>query len=316
MSNKTIAKFATFVIFTMASAILFQGCSQAASETTKSAVPSYDLPVVVGRIHSREIGEASGIAASRCQPDVYWLHNDSGNGPYIFAVNGQGISIGTWKVTGATNVDWEDIAIARDASGKCSIYIGEIGDNKQQRVEHAVYRIEEPTAGPQTADSTAKQPLETATAQVIRYRYPDYIQNAETLLVHPASGEIYVVTKRISGPAGIYRIPATDHVAAAEKIGEVAVPAVPNGLLTGGDISPDGRRLVLCDYSQGYEYTMPSTGSFTDIWKQEPETINIGKRDTGEAVGYAADGSALVAVSEGINQPLIRIAASNRKGQP
>jgi hypothetical protein len=312
MSNKTIAKFASFVIFTLASAILFQGCSRVASETPgRPAGTRYGPPRSVGKILSREVVEASGIAASQCQDDVYWIHNDSGDGAFIYAINGKGQGLGTWRVTGAANTDWEDIAVRKDGAGKCSIYIGEIGDNKQQRPEHTVYRVDEPVIGPESVGTTSKQPLETGRADAIRFKYPDYNQNAETLMVHPLSGDIYVVTKRISGPAGIYRVTAAaGELSVAQKIGEVAVPAVPNGLLTGGDISPDGKRMVLCDYSQGYEYTLPAAArDFADIWKQLPESIDIGKRDTGEAICYTADGSALMAVSEGINQPIIRISA-------
>ena len=68
--------------------------------------------------------------------------------------------------------------------------------------------------------------------------------------------------------------------------------------------------MVLCDYSQGYEYRIPQgSTNFNDIWTQEPQTVDIGKRDTGEAICYTFDGSGLMAVSEGINQPLISIPA-------
>src|SRR4051794_6987818 len=44
----------------------------------------------LGRIDSREITESSGLAASRKHPGVFWTHNDSGNGPYIFAITRDG----------------------------------------------------------------------------------------------------------------------------------------------------------------------------------------------------------------------------------
>ena len=40
------------------------------------------------------------------------------------------------------------------------------------------------------------------------FTYPNGSNNAETILVHPQIGDIYVVTKKESGPAGVFRIEA------------------------------------------------------------------------------------------------------------
>ena len=40
-------------------------------------------------------------------------------------------------------------------------------------------------------------------------------------------------------------------------LGELSVPTVFGGMITGGDISPDGLRVALCDYVQGYEIALP-----------------------------------------------------------
>ena len=43
----------------------------------------------------------------------------------------------------------------------------------------------------------------------------------------------------------------------SEKVADVAVPSEPEGLVTGGSISPDGRRVMLCDLKGGYELVLP-----------------------------------------------------------
>lgn len=310
MSNKTIAKFLEFVILITAVSGFFTGCGFVNSTPPKTRPDArYDRPQVTGKIKSRDVTEASGIAASRCQNDVLWTHNDSGDGPYIFALNSKGDNLGTWKVPNAQNIDWEDIAAVKDTAGQCYVYIGEIGDNKAKRHEHTVYRIREPIAGPATAGKTRDDAVPTENAQSVQFSYPDIDQDAETLIVHPVSGDIYVITKRISGPAGIYRIkPRFDlpTVQKAEKIGELSVPAIPNGFLTGGDISPDGRRVIICDYTRAYEYLLPETSSdFDDIWKQTAEPVELGDRSTGEAVCYSGDGLTIIATSEGKSAPVI-----------
>ena len=118
-------------------------------------------------------------------------------------------SLGTWKVPNAKNVDWEDIAAYKDKAGKCFLYIGEIGDNKTKRHEHTVYRVAEPVIVPENSNSNRKAPLDRPRMpRCFDFTYPDYDQDAETLMVHPKTGDIYVVTKRVSGPAGVYRIKA------------------------------------------------------------------------------------------------------------
>ena len=149
MSNKTIANFSLFVIFTALACLFFLGCGFVSSDVGKPPVDSsYGQPNVVGTIKVADITESSGLAASRCQSNVFWTHNDSGDDAFIFALNVSGDSLGTWKIPNAQNIDWEDIAAYKDRGGKCFIYIGEIGDNKSKRHEHAVYRVPEPLADP------------------------------------------------------------------------------------------------------------------------------------------------------------------------
>ena len=312
MSNKTIAKFSLFVILAWLSVMLFSGCGFVpANPGPVAANSTYGPPVITGKIKSGDIPESSGLAASRCQSDVLWTHNDSGDDAYIYALNSKGDNLGTWKVPNAQNIDWEDIAAYKDKSGKCFVYIGEIGDNKSQRRQHTIYCIPEPLAGQATVDTKKKDAIPTANASVIRFIYPDHDQDAETLMVNPNTGDIYVVSKRLSGPAGVYRIKPNFDAAetqTAEKIADLSVPAIPNGFLTGGDISPDGRRMIIVDYAQGYEYVLPEKDTnFDDIWKQTPEPLELGKRKTGESICYSADGTSIFAGSEGLHSPIIEL---------
>ena len=95
--------------------------------------PDFEKPVIVGRIESPDVTESSGIAASLCQPKVFWTHNDSGDDAFIFAMGENGKNLGTYRVTGARNSDWEDIASYKSPDGTCYLYIGDIGNNKLER---------------------------------------------------------------------------------------------------------------------------------------------------------------------------------------
>jgi len=299
--------------------IIAGGCSKAApvdgSEMT-SQPSTYSTPEMVGKIETDEIKESSGLSASACQ-DVLWTHNDAGSGAFIFGMTMQGRHLGTWKVQNAQNVDWEAIASYKDAGGKCFLLIGDIGDNDEIRSELTIYRIPEPQVMPEGASSNTKDPLQTAPAEALKFSYLDSPNNAETMLVHPKTGDIYIVTKKKKGQAAVHKLESAfglGPVTRTEKIAELSVPSDPPGLFTDGSMSPDGNRVILCDVKSGYELASPAGGSDADaIWKQKPVTVFLGDRKQGEGVTYAPDGRSLYASSEKKNAPIYRI--SRRAGE-
>ena len=315
MSNKTIAKFACLVIlFAFVSVFLFS-CSDSAPGQ-RSAVDAAELsgdfgrPATLGHIESPEIVESSGVAASLCTENVLWTHNDSGDDAFIFAINLQGKHLGTWRVTKARNEDWEDMATYKDASGTCYLYLGDIGNNRLERVEQRIYRVKEPLIPIYGRSSNKKNPLPTDAAEMLVFRYSDRPHDAETLMARPRTGEIYVLTKRFDGPSAVFRISpnfGSPSPIIAQQVGTIALPTVPNGFLTGGAISPDGKHAVVCDYAAGYVLDSDGSASFDDLWKQRPIRVDLGDRRQGEAITYSADGSAIITTSEKRNSPVIEV---------
>src|SRR5882757_10862027 len=134
MLSKNIIKFYAFVILTCLLSLFTLNCSsgfpQDAFRSNANGLmgdaeksKNYGEPKVTGHIQDKDVEEASGIAASRCAPDVYWTHNDSGDEAFIYAFNLKGEKIGTWRVPNAKNEDWEDIAAFKDKNGKCFLYL-------------------------------------------------------------------------------------------------------------------------------------------------------------------------------------------------
>ncbi|MBC7929320.1 MAG: hypothetical protein H7Z38_02035 [Rubrivivax sp.] len=291
----------------------------AASDTGGAAIASV-TPVLLAELEDRAVEESSGIAASAGNPGVFWTHNDSGDGPFVYAFDRQGRARGVWRVEGARAQDWEDIARGPGPeNGRSYLYVGDIGDNGGKRDSIVVYRFPEPIVEPAAAKTSRKDARATATAEALRLKYPDGPHNAEALLVHPSSGDIYVVTKG-GADAGVYKLNAPASVAEVGTLTRVATirgPGFFGALITGGDISPDGLRVALCDYANGYELRLPagSGQSFDDVWKQTPVIISLGARRQGEAVGYRHDGAALLATSEGLPAPLIEVMLPAQESQ-
>ena len=273
----------------------------------------YGPPVHLADLEDRSINESSGIAASRRNAKLLWTHNDSGDGPFIYAFDRQGKHRGVWRIAGASAIDWEDMAVGPGpAPGQSYIYIGDIGDNSRQREEVIVYRVIEPLITSEDSSSTKSNPRNTRAADVFRLKYPDGKHDAETLMVHPSTGDLYIVTKVMRAAAGVYKLKAPLQNAketTLTHVGDIRLPNLMVGFITGGDISPDGKRVVLCDYLAGSELILADTKAvdFDAIWKRQPVPVNLGSRKQGEAICYRSDGTALLLTSEGMPCPLIEI---------
>lgn len=317
MYYKTISKIFAFVISLLFVCNILTGCSFVSSQNeTNSPLPKeklsdkFNKPEIIGKISSKEIDESSGVVNSRCNPDVLWTHNDSENSPHIYALDKTGKKLGTWKVTGAKNDDWEDIATSKDEKGECFLYIGDIGNNVHSRNDFIVYKISEPKLSANDTASNDKNPLRTENAEVIKFNYPDFRRDAEALLIHPKTLDIYILTKRFSGASGVYKLSnyESGKTNQLKQIADFSLPAFPNGLVTGGEISSDGKRIILCDYFNAYEIEIEEEeNDFDKIWKDEPTIIELGNRKQGEAVCYSADATSIFATSEKEDSPIIEV---------
>ncbi|HEX8186993.1 MAG TPA: hypothetical protein VF586_01500 [Pyrinomonadaceae bacterium] len=272
-------------------------------------------PGQLATLEDRRVGESSGLVASRRSPGLLWTHNDSGDGPLVYAFDRAGRSRGTFRVEGAQAIDWEDIAAGPGpAQGRSYLYVGDIGDNGRGRGFVVVYRFPEPELP--EGEAPGKEARATEPSEAIRLKYPDGAHNAEALAVHPVSGDIYVVTKA-NGGAGVYKLAAgfdPKAVNTLAKVGTLRGPDFFGTLVTGADISPDGRRVAICDYAQGYELTLPEgSKNFDEVWGQKPLALSLGARLQGESVAYRLDGAALLATSEKAPTPLFEVVLPGRE---
>jgi hypothetical protein len=265
----------------------------------------------LGIIRNPSVDESSGLVASRLNPGVYWTHNDSGDGPFVYAFDQTGKSRGVLRLTGATNRDWEDIGIGPGPQAdKPYLYVGDIGDNNFNHPEIVLYRIPEPALTPADAELTKKKARSTDPVEAIRLRYPDGQHDAETMLVHPTTGNVYIITKIPFERPTVYEAFAPlnpNKVTTMKRIGQIAVPSLAGGVLTGGSVSPDGTRVALCDYFQGYEAVLPTGKNFDEIWNEKLTPIDLGRRQQGEAIAYRLDGKALLTTSEGPSSAIIEV---------
>jgi hypothetical protein len=259
------------------------------------------VTAIIATVRIPGLDESSALVASRRHPGVFWTMNDD-SGPILFAFDRKGKLRARIHVPNAKNQDWEGLSLGPGPSAERSyLYIGDIGDNFKRRKFIMVYRIEEPEA--------LKEGARTAVA--FRFTYPDGPHDAEALLVHPGTGDLYIVTKT-NGNAGVYKSKAPLHPGRLEKIAELSLPPGSFltkivGRITGGDIAPDGKRVILCDYDVGLEAVAHEGESFDEVWKRPWREVDLGRRQQGEGVAYRHDGKAILATSEGAEFPLTEV---------
>ncbi|MFJ8012646.1 WD40 repeat domain-containing protein [Streptomyces sp. NPDC096339] len=241
------------------------------------------------------IKESSGLAASRIHPGVYWTHNDSDDGPYVYAVDSAtGKTVARVTLTGIGKPrDVEAISLGPDGQ----LYVGDIGDNLNGTWDHVwIYRFEEPK---ELADVTVK-------ATQFTVRYADGPRNAEALMVHPVTGRVYIASKDES-KGGLYEGPAELSTGSANVFRRVAdVPWV-----TDGAFSPDGTRLTLRGYFMARTYP----------WKDgrpegEGERVDAPWQGQAESVTYTPDGRTLMFGAEGEGSRVVAVPVPSAAPSP
>lgn len=232
------------------------------------------------------LDEISGIALSLRHPDILWLHNDSGGGPYIYAVDARTCDVrARITIAGAQARDFEAMAVGRDPKGRPVLWLGDIGDNLEAWPSVRILRVREPA---RIADATIQ-------ATTFDIKYADGPHNAEALLADPNSGRLWIVTKKLAS-GGLYELPRR---LSATHPNTATFVRRERGLVTDGAISPDGARYVLRDYVDATIFGGLPPG-------RDPRIVAMPFERQGEAIAWTADGQALLIASEG-DRRLLRV---------
>jgi hypothetical protein len=243
---------------------------------------------ITGRVADPSANELSGLVRSPSQPGLLWSHDDSGAGPILFGLRADGQVAARPTVSGAQAVDWEDIAAGPAADGRPLLYVGDIGDNASRRASVDVYRVPEPKVGAAA----------TAPAARLRLRYPDGAHDAEALLVDPLRGDLVIVTKAL-GAGRAYR--ASARLPAGSQTPLRRGPAIALSLVTAGDVSADGRIVVLRGYDRLAVWARHGREPLTTTLRRVPclSPTPLAGEGQGEAIALDRRGASFTTVAEG-----------------
>ena len=254
-------------------------CAQVHAQSDQADIKP--LKLIATTTHD-SIDEMSGLVKSQRFPDVYWVHNDSGDSPRLFAIDRHGRVIITdflkpnyygevaeegkesWpglKILLAANEDWEDIAIDGDR-----IYIGDIGNNGNARRDMGIYILYEPNPHA-VHESRILNFIPVKYPEQLKYPAEKWHYDSESMFI--ADGKLYFLTKHrqpnkhASWERGVnlYRLDSSSTTQAniLTKVDSHELVT----LATGADVSPDGSKLAIVAYTALWIFEKPNHG---DQW--------------------------------------------------
>ncbi|MFE4639701.1 WD40 repeat domain-containing protein, partial [Streptomyces sp. NPDC056730] len=175
-----------------------------------------------------------------------------------------------------------------------NVYVGDIGDNLNGTWDHVwIYRFPEPE---QLKDATVR-------ATQFTVKYADGPRDAESMMVDPRTGRVYIASKNENG-GGLYEGPAELTSSGTNTFRRIDdVPWV-----TDGAFSPDGKEVVLRSYFGARAYAWQNGRLGTE------RRISAPFQRQAESVTYTADGKALMFGTEGEQSGVVRVELAKDTG--
>jgi hypothetical protein len=263
----------------------------------------FDAPFSLGAINTDKVTEASGIAASRSNPGVFWTHND-GPSDHIYAFSFQGALLGDFDFSKNPN-DVEDIAPGPGPNSSLNyLYIGDIGSNNADRESVHIYRLAEPAVDRDWAADPVSMTIKDG-VENFQLRYPSGKFDAEALLVDPVDQALYIATKE-PDQTHVFRI-LLNQLADDETRDLQFVLTLQMGKINGGSISSDGRIIALRHEESAMAWLRNPGETVSDALARPGMQIPVvgpPNEPNGESISFLPDNSGYITLSEGENQPI------------
>ena len=225
------------------------------------------------------IKEGSGIADSKINPGNIWVEEDNDNPPQIILLKYDGTIVKKVFIDGAVNRDWEDMALYDN-----SIYVADIGDNKQVYKSYTFYIFPEPSSTTDTVKNI----------KAVSFMYPDGSHDAEAFLLDRKSHDIYIITKR-DNPSRIYKLsyPYAAPVNTVTLVSKLNYTGV-----VGAAASNDEKEMIVKTYLGLNYYRRKNGQSIIDCLMQSPRPLPYIVEPQGEAVCFAQKNNGFFTLSE------------------
>ncbi|MBE7325377.1 hypothetical protein IEQ44_12000 [Nocardioides sp. Y6] len=259
--------------------------------TAGAAAPEPADSEVAFRVADPEIVESSGLAWADVDGRRWIVTvNDSGDTGRVFTLDpesGETVGVTTFEPDPS---DVEALAPAGDGH----VWVADIGDNARMRRSLVLTRV---PVGP--GDRVAGEEGEEGEVERREVRYPDRRRDAEALLAHPGTGELFVVSKGLLG-GQVWQVPdAGSGARGSGRVDPLRQVGLAPALVTDGAFLPSGDHVLLRGYTHGFVLTYPE-------W-EVVDTFELPPQPQGEGLTVLPEGEVLIS-TEGSNRDVLRVA--------
>lgn len=227
------------------------------------------------RFRDPDVVESSGLAT--LPGGLVVTTNDSGDSGRVFTVDaasGRTVGVTSWPT------DPEDVEALAPA-GPGHVWVGDIGDNRRARDSVRVLRV------PVGRDDRSVEP------EAYELVYPDGARDAEALVRHPLTGQLFVITKGVFA-GSVYAAPTPLSAERPNRLTEVGDAP---GIVTDATFLPGGGGVVMRTYTTAHVASFPS-------W-QPVGSWDLPHQDQGEGIALA--GRRLLLSTEGARSAVLQV---------
>jgi hypothetical protein len=252
-----------------------------------------------------ELNESSGVAVSLNNPEFIWTHNDSGGKPRLYLFNRKSGKLhGTFEVENVPNLDWEDICSFR-VGEQNYLAIADTGDNARQRKSVEICIVKEPAV--RSSEVQSKNEVgKIDFLLTLEFTYPNGPADCEAIAFDPANSRFILLTKEPI-TSRLFSVPIEPELLIAANSSRKRVSAkylqgFGLSLITGADICPKTRQLIVCNYGIGF-LAQPSEKNSLQWDASSLKKVALPKRRQGESIAFASP-TEILTTSETAPSPL------------
>ncbi|NHM02141.1 hypothetical protein G4D72_08460 [Flavobacterium sp. KDG-16] len=227
----------------------------------------------------KTLKEISGVAFSN---NLIYSIEDSGNENEVTVLDTLGTITKTIVVNAVENIDWEDLTFDK----KDNLYIGDFGNNDNDRKDLAIYKINQSDLKKESVDVAYKVTFDYPEQTDFPPKKKDLLFDVEGFFEY--ENHFYLFTKNRSkgfdGTSYIYKVPNQAGHHKAQLIKKIITCSdYHNCAITSAAISPDGLKFVLLSHSKLWLF---ENYSKDDITNGKMTELNLNHYSQKEAVCF------------------------------
>jgi len=211
------------------------------------------------------VDECSG--AISWTDSTFITHNDDGP-PELYEVSYTGRLVSTLPIPGAINTDWEDLT----HNGAGTIYISDLGNNRNTRTDLCIYRY--------TLGTPSAQKIEISYANQHDFPPAEIDKNFDSEAIFYWENNLYIISKNRGHKwVRLYKVPTTPGSYSVSPIDSIKLFEP----VTGAAVSPTKKTLAVLGYGKIYFFNLKPG---QPIFAHPIDSLRFAKSGQAEAIWW------------------------------